>query len=85
MDAGGGEFVDVGRGDVFAALVADVGVAHVIADDEENVWFGFLGGVGAGAKGEGGNRQGDGFFNWSHGDVRQWFGMGSYKQIVINR
>ena len=34
----GGESIEVGRRDIFTAMEADVGVAHVIADDEQDVW-----------------------------------------------
>jgi hypothetical protein len=35
----GRELVEMRRGDVLAAVKADVGVAHVIADDEDDVGF----------------------------------------------
>ncbi len=47
--AGGGQRVEVRRGDVLAAVEAHVGIAHVVADDEQDV--GFLGlGSQAGSK-----------------------------------
>ena len=49
--AAGGERVDIRRGD-FTAVAAEVGVAQVVAEDEEDV--GFL--SGGGVSGDGGER-----------------------------
>jgi hypothetical protein len=38
-DSGFGDPVDVGGGNVFAAVAADVGVTHVIGEDEDDVGF----------------------------------------------
>ena len=38
-DSGFGDPVDVGGGNVFAAVAADVGVTHVIGEDEHDVRF----------------------------------------------
>ena len=46
-DAGGGEAVEVRRGDVAGTLKADVAVAEIVRDDDENVGA-TLGGMGGG-------------------------------------
>ena len=47
--ATGRELVEMRRGDVLTAVKANVGVTHVIADDEDDVGFVGSGGEGAGA------------------------------------
>ena len=50
-DAVAGEGVEIGGGDVAAAVEADVGVAHVVGDDDEDIRFGG-GGSGVRVQGE---------------------------------
>jgi hypothetical protein len=50
-DAGRGECIQAGSGDVLAAVEADVGVSHVVAHDDEDVGLGLSqGGGGEGQK-----------------------------------
>ena len=55
--AGGGERVDVGRGDAFAPVATEFAVAEIVGDDEDDVRA--AGGLG-GSRGDGAGESGEG-------------------------
>jgi hypothetical protein len=65
-----GDLVEVRRLDVLAAIEAGIGVAHVVSEDEDDVGFGWFGGLGRVERGQRCQQQGSSKCKWVFHCVR---------------